>query len=308
MNCKIDEQTVTALQKLIPADRIFTNEPMARHTTFRIGGNADIFVLPSSKEELAQLLKFAKKNAIPVTILGNGSNILVLDGGIRGMVISFGKPFSGIEKDGVLIKVGAGATLGAVSLFAASHSLSGLEFAVGIPGSIGGAVFMNAGAYDGEMSQVVHTVTAITFDGEIVRYKQNEMNFGYRNSIFQENKQIICEIELELTEGNPSSIQEKMTDYTRRRMEKQPLDKPSAGSTFKRPPGLFAGTLIDETGLKGFSVGDAQVSEKHAGFVVNLGNATASDVLKVISEVKERVKARTGVQLEPEVRIIGEGT
>lgn len=306
MNCKIDEQLLEGLRKIIPSERILTNEPMARHTTFRIGGIADAFVLPSSTEELTQILKFAKESDIPVTILGNGSNVLVLDGGIRGLVISFGKPFSNIERDGTRIKAGAGATLGTVSLFAASHSLSGLEFAVGIPGSLGGAVFMNAGAYDGEMSQVVRAVTAVTPDGEIVRYQKDEMEFGYRNSVFQKDSRIICEIELELTEGDPGAIQEKMTDYTRRRMEKQPLDKPSAGSTFKRPPGLFAGTLIDETGLKGFSVGDAQVSEKHAGFVVNLGNATAADVLDVISEVKKCVQARTGVLLEPEVRIIGE--
>ena len=306
MNYKIDEQAMDALGKIIASDRFFIDEPMARHTTFRIGGNADVFVLPSSTDELAQLLKWAKKYMIPVTVIGNGSNLLVLDGGIRGLVISFGKPFSNLEKEGVHIRAGAGATLGAVSLFAASHSLCGLEFAVGIPGSLGGAVFMNAGAYDGEMSQVIHSVTAVTATGERVQYNKNEMDLSYRNSIFQKNGQIICEIELELAEGNASAIQEKMTDYTRRRMEKQPLDKPSAGSTFKRPPGMFAGTLIDEAGLKGYTVGGAQVSEKHAGFVVNIGGATAADVLSLIHEVQRCIKEKNGVDLIPEIRIIGE--
>ena len=196
--------------------------------------------------------------------------------------------------------------LGTVSLFAANHALSGLEFAVGIPGSLGGAVFMNAGAYDGEMSQVISEVTAVTPEGEIRRYRTKEMDFSYRHSVFQQNGHIICEIELTLRESKAAAIQEKMAEFTRRRMEKQPLDKPSAGSTFKRPPGLFAGTLIDEAGLKGFSVGGAQVSEKHAGFVINKGGATAADVLALIEEVQRRIEEKNGVRLTPEIRIIGE--
>lgn len=306
MGHMIDDNFIKALPKVIPEERILTNEPMARHTTFRIGGNADIFLLPASIEELLGVLRLVKQYSVPLTILGNGSNVLVRDGGIRGVVASFGKPFAHIEMDGTHIVAGAGATLGAVSLFAANHSLSGLEFAVGIPGSLGGAVFMNAGAYDGEMSSVVSNVTAVAPTGEIRRYCSSEMNFGYRHSIFQKNGHIICEIELALQKGEPSAIQEKMAEFTKRRMEKQPLDKPSAGSTFKRPPGLFAGTLIDEAGLKGFTIGGAQVSEKHAGFVINKGGATASDVLALIEEIQRRIEEKNGVRLIPEIRIIGE--
>ena len=303
---KIDDNFVKALHEIMPEEQILTDEPMARHTTFRIGGNADVFVLPASVEELLQILKLVKRYSVSLTVLGNGSNVLVRDGGIRGAVVSFGKPFAHIERNGAAVTAGAGATLGTVSLFAASHSLSGLEFAVGIPGSLGGAVFMNAGAYDGEMSQVVRAVTAVTPEGEVVRYRSEEMGFGYRHSVFQENGHIICEIELALKEGKTAVIQEKMAEFTRRRMEKQPLDRPSAGSTFKRPPGLFAGTLIDEAGLKGFAIGGAQVSEKHAGFVINKGEATAADVLALIEEVQRRIEEKNGVWLVPEVRIIGE--
>lgn len=306
MGYTIDDNFIKALREVMPEEQIFTDEPMARHTTFRIGGNADVFVLPASVEELLQILKLVKQYDVPLTVLGNGSNVLVRDGGIRGAVVSFGKPLAQIERNGASITAGAGATLGTVSLFAASHSLSGLEFAVGIPGSLGGAVFMNAGAYDGEMSRVVRAVTAVTPEGKVVKYQNGEMGFDYRHSVFQENGNIICEIELALKEGEPAAIQEKMTEFTRRRMEKQPLDKPSAGSTFKRPPGLFAGTLIDEAGLKGFSIGGAQVSKKHAGFLINKGEATAADVLALIEEVERRIEEKNGVRLVPEVRIIGE--
>lgn len=306
MGHAIDRNFIKALREVLPAEQVLTNEPMARHTTFRIGGNADVFLLPASIEELLEVLRLVKQYSVPLTILGNGSNVLVRDGGIRGAVASFGKPFAHIERRGTRIAAGAGATLGTVSLFAASHSLSGLEFAVGIPGSLGGAIFMNAGAYDGEMSNVVSNVTAVTPKGELRRYRASEMNFGYRHSVFQENGHIICEIELALQAEEATVIQEKMAEFTKRRMEKQPLDKPSAGSTFKRPPGLFAGTLIDEAGLKGFSIGGAQVSEKHAGFVINKGGATAADVLALIEEIQRRIEEKNGVRLIPEIRIIGE--
>ena len=306
MRNMINGNFIKALLKVLPEEQVYTNEPMSRHTTFRIGGNADVFLFPASTEELLEVLRLVKQYSVPLTILGNGSNVLVRDGGIRGAVVSFGKPFAHIEMDRTRIIAGAGATLGAVSLFAASRSLSGLEFAVGIPGSLGGAVFMNAGAYDGEMRLVVSNVTAVTLNGEIRRYRSTEMNFGYRHSVFQENGHIICEIELVLQEGEITAIQEKMAEFTKRRMEKQPLDKPSAGSTFKRPPGLFAGTLIDEAGLKGFTIGGAQVSEKHAGFVINKGGATAADVLALIEEVQRRIEKKNGVRLIPEIRIIGE--
>ena len=305
MGYTIDGNYIKALREALPEKQVLTDESMACHTTFRIGGKADVFVLPASIEELLEVLRLTKRYSIPLTILGNGSNVLVRDGGIRGAVVSFGKPFSHIEREGARIRAGAGATLGTVSLFAASHALSGLEFAVGIPGSLGGAVFMNAGAYDGELSRVISGVAAVTLEGEILRYRAEEMDFGYRHSVFQQNGHIICEIELSLKEGEPAAIQEKMAEFTRRRMEKQPLDKPSAGSTFKRPPGLFAGTLIDEAGLKGFSVGGAQVSPKHAGCVVNTGGATCRDVLRLMDHIRETVLARSGIELEPEVRIVG---
>ena len=306
MGYTIDDNFIKAMRMELPEEQVLTDESMARHTTFRIGGNADFFVLPSSIEELLAVLKLTKRYSVPLTVLGNGSNVLVRDGGIRGAVVSFGKPFSYIEMEGAHIKAGAGAMLGTVSLFAANHALSGLEFAVGIPGSLGGAVFMNAGAYDGEMSQVISEVTAVTPEGEIRRYRTKEMDFSYRHSVFQQNGHIICEIELTLRESKAAAIQEKMAEFTRRRMEKQPLDKPSAGSTFKRPPGLFAGTLIDEAGLKGFTVGGAQVSGKHAGFVINKGGATAADVLSLIEEIQRRIEEKNGIRLTPEIRIIGE--
>ena len=306
MGYTIDDNFIKAMRMELPEEQVLTDESMARHTTVRIGGNADVFVLPASIEELLAVLKLTKRYSVPLTVLGNGSNVLVRDGGIRGAVVSFGKPFSYIEMEGAHIKAGAGAMLGTVSLFAANHALSGLEFAVGIPGSLGGAVFMNAGAYDGEMSQVISEVTAVTPEGEIRRYRTKEMDFSYRHSVFQQNGHIICEIELTLRESKAAAIQEKMAEFTRRRMEKQPLDKPSAGSTFKRPPGLFAGTLIDEAGLKGFTVGGAQVSGKHAGFVINKGGATAADVLALIEEIQRRIEEKNGIRLTPEIRIIGE--
>lgn len=306
MGYTIDDNFIKAMRMELPEEQVLTDESMARHTTFRIGGNADVFVLPASIEELLAVLKLTKRYSVPLTVLGNGSNVLVRDGGIRGAVVSFGKPFSYIEMEGAHIKAGAGAMLGTVSLFAANHALSGLEFAVGIPGSLGGAVFMNAGAYDGEMSQVISEVIAVTPEGEIRRYRTKEMDFSYRHSVFQQNGHIICEIELTLRESKAAAIQEKMAEFTRRRMEKQPLDKPSAGSTFKRPPGLFAGTLIDEAGLKGFTVGGAQVSGKHAGFVINKGGATAADVLSLIEEIQRRIEEKNGIRLTPEIRIIGE--
>ena len=306
MGYTIDDNFIKAMRMELPEEQVLTDESMARHTTFRIGGNADVFVLPASIEELLAVLKLTKRYSVPLTVLGNGSNVLVRDGGIRGAVVSFGKPFSYIEMEGAHIKAGAGAMLGTVSLFAANHALSGLEFAVGIPGSLGGAVFMNAGAYDGEMSQVISEVTAVTPEGEIRRYRTKEMDFSYRHSVFQQNGHIICEIELTLRESKAAAIQGKMAEFTRRRMEKQPLDKPSAGSTFKRPPGFFAGTLIDEAGLKGFTVGGAQVSGKHAGFVINKGGATAADVLSLIEEIQRRIEEKNGIRLTPEIRIIGE--
>lgn len=294
------------LRKAIPPERLLINEPMSKHTTFRIGGPADYLVLPASMQEVAAVLHMAKQYAIPVTVLGNGSNVLVLDKGIRGLVMKFGPEMGYIRHQGSTVFAGAGALLAAVSKYAAEHNLTGFEFAIGIPGSIGGAVFMNAGAYEGDMSQVVQAVTAVCAGGELKRFVRDELNFGYRHSVFQENGCLVCEVELALTNGENNSIRVRLDDYTTKRQTKQPIEMPSAGSTFKRPKGHFAGTLIEQAGLKGASVGGAQVSNKHAGFIINAGGATAQDVLALISKVQDSVYKQFGVSLHPEVRILGE--
>lgn len=295
------------LCEVIPdPQRVLCDEPMANHTTFRIGGPADWLVLPASIEEIVAVLAVAKSESVPVTVLGRGSNVLVSDKGIRGLVLRLGKYMSRIHHDGTLVYAGAGASLGDVSRYAAKLSLSGLEFAIGIPGTIGGAVFMNAGAYEGEMRQVVSAVTALCRDGVLTRYCREELDFGYRHSVFSDNQNLICEVELQLTPGDETAIRSKMDDCTFRRNSKQPVELPSAGSVFKRPPGYYAGTLIEQTGLKGLTIGGAQVSEKHAGFIVNIGGATAQDVLAVIHEVQRQVYEKFSVRLEPEIRQIGE--
>lgn len=279
---------------------------MKKHTTFKIGGPADYLIFPSSMQEVTLIFDLLRKYKIPFTVLGNGSNVLVLDKGIRGAVVKFNSPMSWIRQEGNTIIAGAGALLKDVSQFAADCGLTGMEFAIGIPGSIGGAVFMNAGAYDGEMKPIVSGVRAAAASGKLVAYSHDELDFGYRHSVFQDNGQAICEVEISLQPGDPAAIREKMDSFTERREKKQPLEMPSAGSTFKRPEGYFAGTLIEQTGLKGFSVGGAQISAKHAGFVVNSGEATATDVLNLIHEVQRRVYEKNGVKLFPEVRILGE--
>ena len=295
------------LSKFLTKRQFIFHAPMSEHTTFKIGGAADVLIFPSTPVEVGNVFKLADKFQIPCTVLGNGSNVLVLDNGVRGVVIKFtDKFFGGIRLEDGKIFAGAGAKLKDVSNFAAENSLSGMEFAVGIPGSIGGAVFMNAGAYDGEMKNVVSAVKAVSREGEQIEFSGADLNLGYRQSIFQTNNCAICEVELKLERGDSAEIKNKMNDFTERRESKQPLEFPSAGSTFKRPKGYFAGTLIDKTGLKGLKVGGAMVSDKHAGFVVNAGGATAADVLNLIDEVKRRVKEAHGVILTPEVRIIGE--
>jgi UDP-N-acetylmuramate dehydrogenase len=297
---------VEALQQVLPSEHILLNEPMSKHTTFKIGGPADCLIFPASMDEVKNVFDLLHEYEIPFTVLGNGSNVLVLDKGIRGAIVKFNSPMSYIYNEKEHIFVGAGASLKDVSQYAAKCGLTGMEFAVGIPGSIGGAVFMNAGAYDGEIKNVVRSVKAVTVNGEIVKYSAAQLAFGYRHSVFQENGYAICEVEIALQEGNPEEIKEKMDGLTKRRESRQPLEMPSAGSTFKRPQGYFAGTLIEESGLKGFKVGGAQISLKHAGFVVNAGGATAEDVLQLIKEVQKRVYERHGVKLFPEVRMIGE--
>lgn len=282
------------------------NEPMSKHTTFRIGGPADYMAQPKSITELIFALKKAEELGLPVTVIGNGSNLLVRDKGIRGLVIKLGNALTDFEAAGNRIKVGSGVSLALTGHKAAKLGLTGMEFACGIPGSIGGAVYMNAGAYDGEMSNIVREVQVLKPNGMLATLDAQALDFGYRHSAIQGSGMLVLSVTLELQQGDEASINAKMADFNQRRISKQPLELPSAGSTFKRPPGYFAGTLIDQNGLKGYTVGGAQVSPKHAGFVVNIGNATAADVLQLIKDVQTKVYDTNGVKLEPEVLIIGE--
>ena len=288
------------------AKELLLEEPMAKHTSFRIGGPADVLAQPADEAELAALLKRAGEHAVPVTLVGNGSNLLVRDKGIRGLVIKLSNLFSSITVDGNVLTFGSGISLAMASKKAASLSLSGMEFAVGIPGTIGGAVYMNAGAYDGEMAKVVTCVRVMDMQGKISELQASELDFAYRHTALQNSGWIVISVTVALQPGEAESIAAKMADFSQRRISKQPLELPSAGSMFKRPPGYFAGTLIEQTGLKGYTVGGAQVSQKHAGFVVNVGGATAKDVLQLISDVQSKVFAAHGVRLEPEVLVLGE--
>ena len=290
----------------IPAENIVEDAPMAQETTFRCGGSAALFVTTDSVDDLRYALSVIRAFGAKWMILGNGSNVLFKDSGYDGVVIKLGKDFSGVAVDGCKVYAGAAALLSFVSKLAASKGLTGLEFASGIPGSLGGGVYMNAGAYGGSISDCIVSVIAVTPDGEIYKYEKDELELSYRHSRFMDSGEIIIDAEFELKEGDPEAIQETMADLARRRKEKQPLSFPSAGSFFKRPEGYFAAALIDQAGLKGLSVGDAQVSELHAGFIVNKGNATASEVLELASEVSRTVKEKYGVELEPEVRIVGD--
>ena len=280
------------------------DEPMSRHTTFKIGGNADLWVTIKSLEELKLILSVTKEFDTPCFVCGKGSNLLVSDKGIDGVVISL-QGLDEIKIDGNALVCGAGASLRAVCLAAQKASLSGLEFAFGIPGTIGGALYMNAGAYGGEMSQVVVSATAVDLDGNQVELLLPDMKLGYRTSVFKNNGLIITSVKLQLNSGDAQKIKATMDDFFGRRRDKQPLEFPSAGSTFKRPEGYFAGALIEQNNLKGVSVGGAQVSEKHAGFVINTGDATCDDVLSLIDKVKDTVKTADGVELEPEVIFVG---
>lgn len=293
------------LKQVIPEESIRLNEPMKNHTTFRIGGNADYFV-SASKEQLTKVLAVAKRDEVPVTIIGNGSNLLVKDGGIRGLVVEIGKDMEKIQIHGNCITAGAGALLSKIARAAADAGLSGLEFASGIPGSLGGAVVMNAGAYDGEMKQVLVSAKVLDKDGEEKTLSNEELELSYRHSCIEEKEYIVVEATIRLNPKEKEQIFAEMEDIRKRRVAKQPLEFPSAGSTFKRPEGYFAGKLIQDSGLSGYSVGGAQVSEKHNGFVINKGNATAQDVLTLIEDVKKEVYRQFQVELVPEVKIIGE--
>lgn len=280
-------------------------EPMSKHTSFKIGGNADVYIKVNNLSKLSTILKECQASDVDYMILGNGSNLLVSDEGIRGAVIRLDGDFRKITLlDDTTIFCGAGATLAYLCKFALNCGLSGLEFAWGIPGTVGGAVFMNAGAYDGEMKDVVHSVSHISPSGEIGRTEKENLNFGYRTSVYRSNNMIITGVTLKLKKGNPDEIRAKMDDYMSRRSTKQPLEYPSAGSVFKRPEGNFAGALIEQCGLKGKTCGGAQVSEKHAGFIINKSNATSKDVRDLIDEIQKTVSEKTGYSLECELIIL----
>ena len=281
------------------------NEPMAAHTTFKIGGAADILITVRSIDELQTAVNACKASDIPVMILGNGSNLLVSDNGIEGAVIMLDGDFKEITVDGTIITSGAGAKLSRLCSVALENSLTGLEFAYGIPGTVGGAMYMNAGAYGGEMKDVALSVTALTADGELREVPAEELQLGYRTSVFKTNGDIILFSKYKLEQGDQAAIKEKMDDVMDRRKSKQPLEFPSAGSVFKRPKDAFAGTLIEQCGLKGKTVGGAQVSEKHAGFIINIGGATCDDVMGLVKLVQDTVKAETGYSLEREIIRIG---
>ncbi len=292
-------------ENILGKKNVLTDEPMSRHTTFKIGGRADWFLTPDTKEQLSQTLKAINEAGLPCFILGNGSNLLVGDKGVRGAVVCL-KNMDSIRVYGDKIYAEAGAILSRVSTAAVGAGLTGTEFSSGIPGSVGGAVYMNAGAYDHEMKEIIKSVEYMDMQGNFYEIPADECEFGYRTSKFACGNYIILGCTLKLKPGNVDKIKAQIADYTQRRVSKQPIEKPSAGSTFKRPTGYFAGPLIEQAGLKGYSIGGAQVSEKHAGFVINTGGATAQDVFNLIEHIKKTVYEKSGVILEPEVKMIGE--
>lgn len=303
---KISSAIYEFISTYVPEEDILTEEPMSRHTTFRVGGEAQCFVRISDKEQLKKLIPYLRQIEVPYFILGNGSNLLVSDKGYEGVILQIGNKMNTITVEGIHIRAQAGALLSQIAKCAYDKGLTGFEFASGIPGSIGGGVVMNAGAYGGEMKQVVESVLVMDIQGEILELSGESMEFGYRTSIIKNRPFIVLEVCLKLEQGNKERIASDMEELAQKRREKQPLEYASAGSTFKRPEGYFAGKLIMDAGLRGYSIGGAQVSDKHCGFVVNTGRASATDVAEVISEVQERVKDKFGVSLETEVIFLGD--
>ena len=292
------------LSALLPEMELRFNEPMSRHTSFRIGGAAEVMAFPTNREELARLLKTSALLDCKRAILGAGTNVLAPDEGLRGLVICLKDCLDGMERlTGSRIRLMAGVTMSRGAVFAASQGLSGLEFAHGIPGSVGGGVYMNAGAYGGEIGNVCESVEVMDLQGELHRLSREEMGFSYRHSVLEETPWIVISADFLLTEKAPEEIRGRMRELIAKRSASQPLDLPSAGSAFKRPVGGYAAALIEEAGLKGFRVGGAAISEKHAGFAVNLGGATAADVKELLRQVSDRVFAHSGIRLEPEVRV-----
>ena len=294
------------LNNVIAKDSILIDEPMSRHTTFRVGGPADFFVTPKAKEEVRDVIRICKEAGMPYYIIGNGSNLLVSDAGYRGVIVQIYKEMNEVKVEGDLVKAQAGALLSGIAAKALGAELSGFEFASGIPGTIGGACVMNAGAYGGEMKDVLESVTVLTGEGKIIELGRNELELGYRTSVIAKKGYIVLGAVLKLERGDGEKIKTYMDELKEKRVTKQPLEYPSAGSTFKRPEGYFAGQLIEDAGLRGFQVGGAQVSEKHCGFVINRDHATAADIMELMRQVQIRVKENSGVDLEPEVKRLGD--
>ena len=302
----IYQQLLRELSEIEGEPEVLLDEPMSRHTTFRIGGPADVFVSPKDEKQTAEVLKAVRRSGLPFFVLGNGSNLLVSDSGFRGVVVRIYRNMSDINVNGEEICAGAGALLSAIAAAARSAELTGFEFASGIPGTLGGAVVMNAGAYGGEMKDVLTCARVLTPQGEIKTLTLPELKLGYRTSIVKEEDLVVLSAGMKFEKGDPAAIRDKMQDLQQRRVSKQPLEFPSAGSTFKRPEGYFAGKLIEDAGLRGFAVGGAKVSDKHCGFVINADHATADDVIRLIRQVSDRVYESSGVRLEPEVRFLGD--
>lgn len=301
----ISKTVVKALEKFLPAENISIKEPMKKHTTFRIGGEADLFLRMENPHQLKEVQNYLQKLGMPYYILGNGSNLLVSDEGYRGVILEIADKMNTIRVEGNSIIAQAGAFMSKIAHVAYEHGLTGFEFAAGIPGTIGGGVVMNAGAYGGELKNVVTTVEVLDQNGDFLSLDNQTMEFGYRTSILKKHPFIVTEVRMELQEGCKDEIKATMDDLAAKRREKQPLEYPSAGSTFKRPEGHFAGKLIMDAGLRGYQVGGAQVSEKHCGFVINKGEATAADVKQLVADVQQEVKKQFDVELEPEVIFLG---
>lgn len=301
----IQQEFCQKIKQQLTTGTLLEQELMSRHTSFRIGGPADYFVEPASVDELAGVLSLARQEKVPFFIVGNGSNLLVSDEGFRGMIVHTGGSLRSISVEGDVIYAQAGALLGAVAGAALEAGLTGMEFAAGIPGTLGGAVCMNAGAYGGEMKDILLDAEVLTQDGERLVISVEELDLSYRHSIIFEKNYIVLAAHIRLSRGDKTQIRNRMNELAGARKEKQPLEYPSAGSTFKRPEGYFAGKLIQDAGLKGYTVGGAQVSEKHSGFVINRGGATAEEVRFLIRQVRSKVRQQFGVELEPEVRMLG---
>lgn len=302
----MDQKIIERFSNLLGNEKVRINEPMNRHTTFRIGGQADYFLLPSSSEEVKGILEICKEESLQYFILGNGSNLLVSDEGYRGVIIQLYRNYGGLTLEGTEIRAGAGVLLSQIAATARNESLTGFEFAGGIPGTLGGAVVMNAGAYGGELKDVLKEAVVMDREGNIFTVPVEKLAMGYRTSLVKTAGYLVLEAVISLKKGSQEEIRDTMKELADRRISKQPLEYPSAGSTFKRPEGYFAGKLIMDAGLRGYQVGGAQVSEKHCGFVINKGNATAADVCRLMADVQAKVQEQFGVTLEPEVKFLGD--